>query len=58
MITSTKCILKNRKTSKQKYQQSEPQDKWQNQSYTDKITQRSIHIHAYKKRKRKKKYKK
>ena len=40
MTTSTKNYTK--KT--QKNGQSEPQDKWQKQSYTDKITQRSIHI--------------
>ena len=28
-------------------------DKWYKQSYTDKITQRSIRIHTHKKRKRK-----
>ena len=54
MITSAKNYTK--KTKKQKKdRQTVPQDKWWKQSYTDKITQRSIHIHTDKKRKRKKK---
>ena len=53
MITSAKNYTK---TNKQTKGQREPQDKWQKQSYTDKITQRSIHIHAHKKRKRLKIY--
>ena len=50
MITSAKIDTKD----KQKNRQSEPQDKWQKQSYTDKITPRSIYIHTHKKRKWKK----
>ena len=55
MITSSKNYTK--KNPKQNGQ-SEPLDRWQKQSYTDKITQRSIHIHTQKKRERKKEKKK
>ena len=46
MITSTKSILKKKK--------DRPLGQMVNESYTEKITQRSIHIHSHKKRKRKK----
>ena len=61
MITSTKNYTKKKIEKQQKNPpkaQSEPQDKWQKQSYTDKITQRSIHIHTHKKRKKQEKNKK
>ena len=48
MITSTKSILKKKK--------DRTLGQMVNESYTDKITQRSIHIHSHKKRKREKKY--
>ena len=50
MITSAKNYTK----KPPKNGQTEPQDKWEKQSYIDKITQRSIHIHTHKKIKRKK----
>ena len=40
--------------TRKKKRQTEPSDRWLKQSYTDKITQRSIHIHTHKKRKRRK----
>ena len=55
MITRAKNNTK-KQTNKKEIKttgQSEPQDKWQKQRYTDKITQSSIHIHTHKKRKRK-----
>ena len=57
MITSSKNYTRKKKKQHTKSRQSEPQDKWQKQSYTDKMTQRNIHIHTYKKRKREKKKK-
>ena len=49
MITITKNY-----TKKKRIQQTvRTLDKWPKQSYTGKITQRSIHINTHKKRKRK-----
>ena len=41
-------------TKKPHKKQSVPHDKWQKQSYADKITLRSIRIHTHKKKKEKK----
>ena len=52
MITSAKNYTKNKKTDK-KNGQSEPQDKWQKQSSTDKITKKHTHTHSQKEKKEK-----
>ena len=51
--TEEKIYIKQKNPKKQNNGQIEPLDKRQKQSYTAKITQRSIHIHSHKKIKRK-----
>ena len=48
MITSAESYTKKQNKTKEKNGQTEPQHKCQKQSYTDKITERSIHIHTHK----------
>ena len=54
MITSAKNYTKNTKQNKTKNGQSELQDKWQKQSYTDKNhTKKHTHTHSQKEKKEK-----